>query len=109
MQEKEKVAIELRSNETDYFVLTTNIGVVIILFLCVFIYFLFENKLEVANNLFVEQAKLLLILFLSCLWSIPIFYKNHKQSKLYIVADLTRYILSMLFSPFYIAYLIACT
>ena len=115
MEEKNKVAIERRSNETDYFIVITNVGVVIILLLCLFIYFVFEYKLEIIDlvcpniNLFFERAKLLLILLLSCLWLMPIIYKNHQQSKVYLIADLTKYIISMLFIPFYIAYITMCT
>jgi len=45
MEEKSKVTNEQQSNQTDYFILVTNINVVIIMLSCVFVYLVMERKL----------------------------------------------------------------
>lgn len=115
MADKSEIDNEQRSPGIDYFAVITNIGVVIILLLCLLVYFVFEYKLEVINdvyyniNLIRESAKLVFIFLAFCLWLISIIYRKHKQSKVYLVTELVGYIVSMLFVPFYIAYIMICT
>jgi|GEM_PF-6044111 len=115
MEEESKAIKEQQADDMDIFILLTNIGVVIILCLCAFVYFVIENKLELADKVcknissFSEQIKILSIFVVSCSFLISIALRNNKKSKIYQTNELAKYIISMLFLPFFFIHAIVCT